>query len=131
MPAPAGRRPLVARLPREVDAANEARVRLDLLAALHACAPYVSGLIIDMTHTRLIDSAGLRAHLVVQARAAELAVALCAAAPRQDVRRLLGLVDIAGRMPVFASVGEALTAWSPLPEPATAAAQRTPARIGA
>jgi anti-anti-sigma factor len=111
-----GHRPVTAALPRTVDATNEARVRLDLLAALCACTPHVRGLIIDMTRTRFIDSAGLRALLVVRSRAAELGVSLCLAAPRDDVLPLLGLVDIAGRVPVFASVDAALTAWSTPPD---------------
>lgn len=111
---------LTARLPREVDAANEARVRLDLLGMFDAYAPHVSGLIVDMTGTRFIDSAGLRALLVVRARAAELGAALWIAAPSQEVRRFLSLVDIAGSIPVFDSVETALVAWSGRPEYAAA-----------
>ena len=114
-----GRKLLTARLPREVDAANEARVRLDLLAMIDAYAPEVSGLIIDMANTRFIDSAGLRALLVVRARAVELEAALWIAAPNEDVRRFLSLVDIAGTIPVFDSVDTALVAWSARPDAAT------------
>jgi len=109
LPMTVERQPVAIRLPMRVDNANEARVRLDLLAILHAIAPHVSGLVLDMTHTSVIDSAGLRALRTVQGHADELEVALCVAAPREDVRRLLRLADIAGRIPVFASVGAALT----------------------
>jgi anti-anti-sigma factor len=116
--------PLAARLPREVDAANEARVRLDLLAMLDAFAADGSGLIIDMAQTRFIDSAGLRAVLVVRTRAAELGTRVCIAAPSQEVRRFLSLVDITGRIPVFDSVAEALSVWSPRLESVATAAVR-------
>lgn len=130
-PARAGSGPLTAALPRELDAANEARVRLDLLAMLDACAPHISGLIIDMTNTRFIDSSGLRAILTVRARAAELDAALCIAAPSPEVRRFLSLVDITGRIPVFDSVDDALTAWSLRPEFVATADQRVLTHISA
>ena len=118
-PTSDGRKLLTARLPREVDAANEARVRLDLLAMIDAYAPQVSGLIVDMTHTRFIDSAGLRAILAVRAHAVELGAALWSAAPSPEARRFLSLVDIAGTIPVFDSVDIALVAWSARPGAAT------------
>jgi anti-sigma B factor antagonist len=110
------RQPVTARLPVRVDKANEARVRLDLLAVLHASALHMSGLVLDMTRTTSIDSSGLRALRTVHGHADELGVEVCVAAPHDDVRRLLRLADIAGRIPVFTSVGAALTAWSPTPE---------------
>jgi anti-anti-sigma factor len=112
LPVTIERQPVAIRLPVRVDNANEARVRLDLLAILHAIAPHVSGLVLDMTRTSVIDSSGLRALRTVQGHADELEVAFCLAAPREDVRRLLRLADIAGRIPVFANVGAALTGWS-------------------
>lgn len=118
--APRGTKLLAARLPREVDSTNEARVRLDLLTILHACAPYISGLIIDMTHTSFIDSAGLRALRVVQTRADQLAAPLCVVAPDRHVRRLLRLVDITERIPMVDSMDAALCAFAPRPESAAA-----------
>jgi anti-anti-sigma factor len=130
-PAQADHRLISARLPREVDAANQSRVSLDLLGALDAYAPQVSGLIIDMSQTKFIDSAGLRALLAVQARAAGLGTAVWLAAPSQEVRRFLSLVDITGRMPVFDSMDAAQTAWFELPEHAAIAPQRPLALLGA
>ncbi|HEV2633581.1 MAG TPA: STAS domain-containing protein [Actinocrinis sp.] len=115
---------LTARLPREVDAANEARVRLDLLAMLDAYAPQIGGLIIDMTTTKFIDSSGLRALLAIRDRAAELSAPLYIAAPSNEVRRFLSLVDITGRIPVFDTVDAALVACSARPELTTATIAR-------
>ena len=74
---------------------------------LHASAPHINGLVIDMTRTNIIDSSGLQALRTVKVHADDLRVALCVAAPHQDVRRLLRLTDIARRIPVFPSAGAA------------------------
>jgi RNA polymerase sigma-70 factor, ECF subfamily len=91
----------------------QTRLGLALLAVLHTRGQPGSSLVIDMTRATSVDSAGLRALLTVQRRAAQLGIAFCLAAPPRQVRRLLQLTDITGRIPIFTSVAAALTASSP------------------
>jgi RNA polymerase sigma-70 factor, ECF subfamily len=91
----------------------QTRLGLALLTTLHARGQPGSSLVIDMTRATSVDSAGLRALLAVHHRATQLGITFCLAAPSRQVRRLLRLTDIAGRIPVFTSVAAALTASSP------------------
>jgi anti-anti-sigma regulatory factor len=118
------RKPFTARLPIEIDAAGQAApVRLDLIAVVHADAPHITGLIIDMTRVEAVRAVQLRALRTMRAHAEELGIALCVAAPLESVRRLLYLADITERTPVFSSISAALGACSepvetPDPRPA-------------
>jgi RNA polymerase sigma-70 factor (ECF subfamily) len=89
------------------------RLGLALLTVLHTRGQPGSSLVIDMTRATSVDSVGLRALLTIHHRAAQLGIKFCLAAPSRQVRRLLQLIDIAGRIPVFTSVAAALTASSP------------------
>jgi anti-anti-sigma regulatory factor len=111
------RRPITARLPVDIDTMDTdelARVRLDLIAVVHVDAHHVTGLIIDLTRTRVVGSAQLRALRTMHEHACDLGIALCVAAPIESVRRLIYLADITERTPVFPSVGDALGACFPL-----------------
>jgi anti-anti-sigma regulatory factor len=113
----ADRRPIAARLPVEINTAEHANVRLDLIAVVHAEAHHVTGLIVDLTRAQAVDSAQLRALRTIDGHACDLGIALCVAAPRASVRRLLRLTDIAERTPVFPSLSAALGACSPPSQP--------------
>jgi anti-anti-sigma factor len=111
--ATAMRQPAIARVPIDIAVADELRVRLELVAVADPHAPHISGLIIDMTHMNIVDSAGLRALQAVRDHASELGIALCVAAPGESVRRLLHLTDLTGRTPVYTSISAAVSACSP------------------
>jgi len=117
----AARKPFTARMPIEIDAAGQsAPVRLDLIAVVHADAPHITGLIIDMTRVEAVRAVQLRALRTMRAHADELGIALCVAAPLESVRRLLFLADITERTPVFPSISAALGACTQpveIPEP--------------
>ncbi len=104
------RLPITARLPIEIDTAEHARVRLELIVVAQANAHHINGLIIDMTHVRVVGSAQLWAMRTMREHARELGIDLCVAAPLESVRRLLHLADITGRTPVFPSIDAALGA---------------------
>jgi anti-anti-sigma regulatory factor len=108
--ATAVRQPVTARMSIEIPVAEEVCVRLELVAVLHAPASHISGLVIDLTHTEIVDSAGLCALRALRDHARELGIALCVATPGESVRRLLHLADITGRTPVFASMSAAVNA---------------------
>ena len=109
----ADRKPFTARLPIEIDTAGQAApVRLNLIAVVHADAPHVTGLIIDMTRVEAVRAVQLRALRTMREHADELGIALCVAAPLESVRRLLYLADITERTPVFPSISAALGACS-------------------
>lgn len=93
--------------------AEQAPVRLNLIAVVRADAPHLTGLIIDMTRATAISSAQLRAPGTMREHAAEPGIALRMAAPTESVRRLLHLADLAERTPVFPSIGAALGASRP------------------
>ena len=106
----AERKPFTARLPIEIDTAGHELVRLNLIAVVHADAPHVTGLIIDMTSIEFVRAVQLRALRTMREHADELGIALCVAAPLESVRRMLYLADITERTPVFPSISAALTA---------------------
>jgi len=132
--APAGRKPFTARLPIEIDAAGQAApVRLNLIAVVHADAPHVTGLIIDLTRIEVVRAVQLRALRTMREHADELGITLCVAAPLESVRRLLYLADITERTPVFPSISAALGACSQpteTPEPRPDGGGRRPVNPG-
>jgi anti-anti-sigma factor len=100
---------LVVMLPTDVDAANAARVGDELIArATHT----VSCLVVDLSETRYLDSAGLdmlfrlRARMRQRRKRVHLAVP-----PNSPLRRLLEIVSAdAADLPVHAGVEEAVQA---------------------
>jgi len=90
---------------REVDITNAERLRDTLLSALNASA---LGLVVDMTMTTFLDSAGVAALVRASRRAAasEATVRLAVAAP--PVLRVLNLVGIDQLIEVHPSVTAAL-----------------------
>jgi anti-sigma B factor antagonist len=100
---------LVVMLPTDVDAANAMRVGEELVArATHS----VSCLVVDLTETRYLDSAGLdmlfrlRARMRQRRKEVHLLVP-----PDSPLRRLLEIVSVeAADIPVHASVEEAVEA---------------------
>jgi anti-anti-sigma regulatory factor len=109
----ADRHPITARIPIEIDTAEQAGVPLDLIAVVQVDAHHITGLIIDMTRAHVVGSAQLRALRTMREHARDLGIALCVAAPQESVRRLIRLADIAERTPVFPSISAALGACPP------------------
>ena len=89
----------------EIDLTNAEGLRDALLSALNAGA---SGLIVDLTGTTLLDSAGVTAVVrsVRRASATDSTVRLAATAP--PVLRVLNLVGIDRLVSIYPSVAEAV-----------------------
>ena len=98
----------VVRLPLDVDAANAARLREELIA----CVPEGGqDLVIDLAGTRYLDSAGIdmlfRLGQRLSERRADLRVVI---PPGSQIGRLTTIVGLGTAMPVYESVGEAVAA---------------------
>jgi anti-anti-sigma factor len=93
----------VLRLAGEADATT--RTLHDALEAEAARKP--RRLVIDMSGLSFIDSSALGAVIRAHRRLAEAGGTLALACPSDHVARILGLVDIAGVIPVYDSVEEA------------------------
>ena len=94
-------------LPAEIDAANSGQIGQRLSAAV---TPGLRMLIADMTFTTFIDSAGIR--VVVQAgqRARRSGTELRLVVPSTHVLRTLAITGVDQLLPIYPSVGAALTA---------------------
>jgi anti-sigma B factor antagonist len=105
-PARAQTRPVVVTLPAEIDIANADRVGEELSSAIAGGAGIV---IADMTGTRFCDSSGIsmlvQAHRQAAANQAELRLVVLATA----VLRALKLVTMDFLLPIYPSLGAALT----------------------
>jgi anti-sigma B factor antagonist len=105
-PARAQTRPVVVTLPAEIDIANADRVGEELSSAIAGGAGIV---IADMTGTRFCDSSGIsmlvQAHRQAAANQAELRLVVLATA----VLRALKLVRMDFLLPIYPSLGAALT----------------------
>jgi len=111
----------VARVPLEVDAANAAQVREELAAAMRHEA---FELVVDLSRTRFIDSAGLdmlfRLRDSLAHRRATLRVVI---PPDSMLQRVAEIVGLPQAIPVYDSVSEAVAAAAsaspsgPSPEP--------------
>jgi anti-sigma B factor antagonist len=105
-PARAQARPVVVTLPAEIDIANADRVGEELSSAIAGGAGIV---IADMTGTRFCDSSGIsmlvQAHRQAAANQAELRLVVLATA----VLRALKLVRMDFLLPIYPSLGAALT----------------------
>jgi anti-anti-sigma factor len=109
----------VARAPADIDAANAVKVRDELIA----CMRHESfELIVDLSATRYLDSAGidmlLRLNESLAQRRATLRLVIV---PRSDLARLAELVAIPSAIPVHADVADAVRE----------ASRRRPAESGA
>jgi anti-sigma B factor antagonist len=102
-------KPVVVRLPAEIDMSNAAAVEAQLLAA---CAPRVT-VIADLSATTFCESSGVRALLRAHKRAAAGNAQLRAAVPPGAVRRMLALLALDTILQVFPSAAEALAAGNP------------------
>jgi anti-anti-sigma factor len=94
----------------EVDLTNAGDLRDALLSALNAGA---LGLVVDMTATTFLDSAGVTALVRASRRAAATEAALRLAVTAAPVLRVLNLVGIDQLIEVYPSVGDAVAS---LPE---------------
>ena len=94
----------------EIDLTNAESLRDALLSALNAGAP---GLIVDLTATTFLDSAGVTALVRASRRASAVDAAVRVAVTAPAVLRVLSLVGIDQLIPVYPSV---VTALDSLPQ---------------
>jgi anti-sigma B factor antagonist len=97
-------------LPAEIDAANSGRVGEQLKAAVKPGLPM---LIADMTFTTFIDSAGVRVMVQVCQLARRSGTELRLVVPSAHVLRTLAITGMDRLLPIYPSVGAALTAAPP------------------
>jgi anti-anti-sigma factor len=101
----------VARLPADVDAANAMMLAERLVASV---GEHARELIVDLTHTRYLDSAGIDMLFRLGQRLADRRARLhLVIAPGSPLERLADTVALASAMPVHGDVDEALTASVP------------------
>jgi anti-anti-sigma factor len=101
-------------LPAEIDAANSGRIGEQLKAAV---TPGLPMLIADMTFTTFIDSAGVRAVVQVCQLARRCGTELRLVVPTAQVLRTLAITGVDQLLPIYPSVGAALTAAPPGGQP--------------
>jgi len=100
--------PVVVVLPAEIDVTNSELVHDKLVAAL---APGVGVVVADMTSTSFCDSSGVHAVVFANETAVARGVQMrIAVSPEGSVRRVLQLIGVAGVVPVYPSLAEALDA---------------------
>ena len=100
--------PVVVVLPAEIDVTNSELVHDKLVAAL---TPGVGVVIADMTSTSFCDSSGVHAVIFANETAAARGVQMrIAVSPEGSVRRVLQLIGVAGVVPVYPSLAEAMDA---------------------
>jgi anti-sigma B factor antagonist len=100
--------PVVVVLPAEIDVTNSELVHDKLVAAL---TPGVGVVIADMTSTSFCDSSGVHAVVFANEAAAARGVQMrIAVSPEGSVRRVLQLIGVAGVVPVYPSLAEAMDA---------------------
>lgn len=97
-------------LPAEIDAANSGQIGERLKAAAAAGPPL---LIADMTFTTFIDSSGIRAVVRVSQLARRSGTELRLVVPAAQVLRTLTITGVDRLLPIYPSVGAALTAPPP------------------
>ena len=97
----------VVTLPAEIDASNSGQIGQQLKAAV---APGLRMLIADMTFTTFIDSSGIRAVVQVCQLARRSGTELRLVVPSTHVRRTLAITGVDQLLPIYPSVGAALTA---------------------
>jgi anti-sigma B factor antagonist len=100
--------PVVVVLPAEIDVTNSEFVHDKLVAAL---TPGVGVVVADMTSTSFCDSSGVHAVIFANETAAARGVQMrIAVSPEGSVRRVLQLIGVAGVVPVYPSLAEAIDA---------------------
>ena len=100
--------PVVVVLPAEIDVTNSELVHDKLVAAL---TPGVGVVIADMTSTSFCDSSGVHAVIFANETAVARGVQMrIAVSPEGSVRRVLQLIGVAGVVPVYPSLAEAIDA---------------------
>jgi anti-sigma B factor antagonist len=103
--------PVVVTLPAEIDMANADGVGEQLRSAF---TPGVAIVIADMTSTVFCDSSGMRSLGLAYRCAADHDAQLRLAAPDTKVRQVLKLTGLDRLLPVYPSLGAALTSDSPV-----------------
>jgi anti-sigma B factor antagonist len=108
LPGESGSAPVVVSMPAEIDLANAAAVRADLLAAFDSGARVV---VADLTSTDYCDSTGFRtlaaAHRAGVAARRQLRLAV---APAGVVARTLSLLELDKLLAVYPGISEARSA---------------------
>jgi anti-sigma B factor antagonist len=100
--------PVVVVLPAEIDVTNSELVHDKLVAAL---TPGVGVVVADMTSTSFCDSSGVHAVVFANETAVARGVQMrIAVSPEGSVRRVLQLIGVAGVVPVYPSLAEAIDA---------------------
>lgn len=89
----------------EIDLTNAGYLRDALLTALNAGA---TGLVVDLTQSTFLDSAGIAALVRATRRASATGTAMRLAATAPSVLRVVGLVGLDQLIPVYPSVAAAL-----------------------
>jgi stage II sporulation protein AA (anti-sigma F factor antagonist) len=115
--------PAIVALPAEIDLANRDEVH-DRLCAAFICGATI--VVADLTATTFCDCASLRCLLTVQQRAAARGgQLLLAMPPGSPVRRLMNLLELDHRLPVYSSPGEAADAQAVTADADQTAAERS------
>ena len=100
--------PVVVVLPAEIDVTNSELVHDKLVAAL---TTGVGVVVADMTSTSFCDSSGVHAVIFANETAGARGVQMrIAVSPEGSVRRVLQLIGVAGVVPVYPSLAEAIGA---------------------
>ena len=117
----------IARATEDIDAANAAAVLEDLVAAL---SPDLGSLIVDLSETRYVDSAGLDMMFRLGERLRERRATLRLVIPaRSQLSRLAVIVALPHAMPVHETVEDALRiAAAAAPRPAAPSPQPSESR---
>lgn len=90
----------------DIDAANAAAIHEELASSL---TPEVTGLVVDLSNVRYVDSAGIDMLLRLGERLRQRRSALrLVVAPDSQLRRLFEIVGLADNAPIHASVSDAV-----------------------
>jgi anti-sigma B factor antagonist len=97
----------------DIDAANAAAIHEELASCL---TPEATGLVVDLSQTRYLDSAGVDMLFRLGERLRQRRTALrVVVPPDSQLRRLLELVHMAGSVPIYQSVDDAIADVPPGP----------------
>ena len=97
----------VVTLPAEIDMANADRVSADLRTAF---GPGVTTVVADMTATTFCDSLGIGALVRAYKQGAASGAELRLVVPSARVLRVLAILGLDGRLPIYPSLPDALAA---------------------
>ena len=103
-PVPQESRPVIVRMPDEIDIANAGRLVAELAAA---CDSGASVVVADMTRTTFCDASGARMLVMAHRRATESGVELRAAVASARVRRVLILLGLDTIVPIHPTLDAA------------------------